>query len=110
VSFFRAADRTLIVGDAFCTTRAESFFDANFTQPAELHGPPSYFTSDWRAAKASVRKLSALDPAAVATGHGKPLSGPEVASALRVLAENFDQIAVPDNVAEGKEPVARHAH
>lgn len=26
VSFFREADRTLLVGDAFCTTKAESFF------------------------------------------------------------------------------------
>jgi glyoxylase-like metal-dependent hydrolase (beta-lactamase superfamily II) len=107
VSFFREADRTLIVGDAFCTTPAESFFAANFTQPAELHGPPSYFTSDWQAAKSSVRQLSGLLPTVVAPGHGKPLSGPQVASALRALADDFDRIAVPDNVMEGKEPVRK---
>ena len=107
VSFFREADRTLIAGDAFCTTPAESFFAANFTQPAELHGPPSYFTSDWQAAKSSVRQLSGLNPVAVAPGHGKPLSGPEVASALRALASDFDRVAVPENVREGKEPVRR---
>jgi glyoxylase-like metal-dependent hydrolase (beta-lactamase superfamily II) len=107
VSFFREADRTLIVGDAFCTTPAESFFAANFSQPAELHGPPSYFTSDWLSAKSSVRKLSGLNPNTVAPGHGKPLSGPDVASGLRTLAEDFERVAVPENVIEGKAPVRK---
>lgn len=101
VSFFRESDRTLIVGDAFCTTKAESFFDANVTTPAELHGPPAYFTSDWGAAKASVRKLAALMPTTVAPGHGKPLSGVEVPAALERLAADFERIAVPDDVKEG---------
>lgn len=98
VSFFRESDRTLLVGDAFCTTKPESFFDANITQPPELHGPPSYFTQDWTAAKASVRKLAALQPSTVATGHGKPLSGTTVAEKLAQLANQFDQIAVPENL------------
>lgn len=103
VSFFRERDRTLLVGDAFCTTKPESFFDASFTQPAELHGPPSYFTSDWSAAMSSVRKLAALEPKTVAPGHGKALAGVEVAEKLRVLAENFERIAVPEDVKEGKQ-------
>ena len=98
VSFFRESDRTLLVGDAFCTTKPESFFDANFTQPAELHGPPSYFTQDWAAARESVRKLAALEPDTVAPGHGKPLTGENVAASLRRLAAEFDAIAVPENV------------
>lgn len=98
VSFFRESDRTLLVGDAFCTTKPESFFDANITQPAELHGPPSYFTQDWAAAKLSVRKLAALQPATVAPGHGKPLTGANVAQELAQLAQRFEQIAVPDNL------------
>ncbi|HLI77685.1 MAG TPA: MBL fold metallo-hydrolase [Acidobacteriaceae bacterium] len=101
VSFFRESDRTLLVGDAFCTTKPESFFAANFTQPAELHGPPAYFTSDWGAAKASVRKLAALEPKTVAPGHGKPLAGAEVAPGLAKLAADFEQIAVPDDVKAG---------
>ena len=101
VSFFRQSDGTLLVGDAFCTTRAESFFDVNFSQPAELHGPPSYFTSDWSAAKLSVRKLAALEPATVAPGHGKPLAGAEVSQALHKLADEFDRIATPDDVKRG---------
>jgi glyoxylase-like metal-dependent hydrolase (beta-lactamase superfamily II) len=97
VSFFREEDRTLLVGDAFCTTKAESFFEAALAQHTELHGPPSYFTSDWAAAKLSVRKLAALSPAVAAPGHGKPLGGPDVAFALRQLAEDFNRIAIPDN-------------
>jgi len=100
VSFFRESDRTLLVGDAFCTTKPESFFDANITQQPELHGPPSYFTQDWDAAKVSVRKLSALRPATVAPGHGKPLSGGTVADTLDKLARDFEQIAVPDNLKQ----------
>lgn len=107
ISFFREEDKTLLVGDAFCTTPAESFFAANFTQPAELHGPPSYFTSNWMAAKASVEKLAALNPLTVAPGHGKPLSGTEVASALQKLATRFDEIAIPDNVKDGREPLRK---
>ena len=98
VSFFRESDRTLLVGDAFCTTKPESFFDANFAQPAELHGPPSYFTSDWAAAERSVKKLAGLEPETVAPGHGKPLTGANVAEALQELAERFTQVAVPENV------------
>ncbi len=101
VSFFRERDGTLLVGDAFCTTPQESFFAANITRPAELHGPPSYFTSDWGAAKVSVRKLAGLQPKTVAPGHGKPLAGPEVASGLGKLAADFERIAVPDDVKKG---------
>lgn len=101
VSFFRESDGTLLVGDAFCTTKPESFFAANFSQPAELHGPPSYFTSDWSAAKVSVRKLAALEPATVAPGHGKPLAGAEVSQALHKLADDFERIAIPEDVRSG---------
>ena len=102
VSFFRGADRTLLVGDAFCTTKPESFFEAALAQHTELHGPPAYFTSDWEAAKLSVRKLAALEPRIVAPGHGKPLTGDDVPVALHKLAEDFNRIAVPDN----KKPTA----
>ena len=109
VSFFRESDRTLLVGDAFCTTKPESFFAANFSQPAELHGPPSYFTSDWGAAKVSVQKLAGLEPRTVAPGHGKPLTGSEVAQGLQKLAENFERIAVPEDVKAGNPGGETHA-
>jgi glyoxylase-like metal-dependent hydrolase (beta-lactamase superfamily II) len=96
VSLFRDADRTLIVGDAFCTTRQESFF-AVATQSPELHGPPAYFTTDWDAARHSVQRLAELRPAIVAPGHGRPMAGRETTEALRQLAERFDQVARPEH-------------
>ena len=74
------------------------FFEVNFLQHSELHGPPAYFTSDWRAAKSSVRRLADLEPATVAPGHGKPLAGADVAESLRKLAGQFEEVAVPENV------------
>ena len=95
VSFYRESDGVLLVGDAFCTTKQESFL-AIATQSAELHGPPAYYTSDWLSAKASVQKLAKLRPNVFAPGHGYPMTGTEVADALEKLAADFDRIAVPD--------------
>ena len=58
VSFYRPDDRALIVGDAFCTTKPESFFEVALAQQPELHGPPSYFTSNWEHAGRSVQRLA----------------------------------------------------
>jgi len=94
VSLFRDADRTLVVGDAFCTTKQESFL-AVATQRPELHGPPAYFTTDWDAARDSVQRLAALRPITVAPGHGRPMKGADVADGLQTLADRFDEIARP---------------
>jgi len=94
VSLFRDGDRTLIVGDAFCTTKQESFF-AVATQTPELHGPPAYFTTDWDAARESVRALAALRPDAVAPGHGPAMSGATTSEAITELAQRFDRVARP---------------
>jgi glyoxylase-like metal-dependent hydrolase (beta-lactamase superfamily II) len=97
VSFFRPSDRSLLVGDAFCTTKPESFFEAALAQHPELHGPPSYFTSDWDAARTSVQRLANLSPSILAPGHGKPLAGDECPSEIAEAVEDFDRIAVPAN-------------
>jgi glyoxylase-like metal-dependent hydrolase (beta-lactamase superfamily II) len=97
VSFWRERDRALIVGDAFITTAQESAY-AVLTQRPELHGPPKYFTPDWLAARDSVRKLAALDPDIVVTGHGPPMKGPRMLEALDQLADHFDEVAVPSSV------------
>jgi len=94
VSLFRDADRALIVGDAFCTTKQESFF-AVATQRPELHGPPAYFTTDWNAARDSVHRLAALEPACIAASHGQPMAGSDAARLLSELAERFDEVALP---------------
>ena len=49
---------------------------APLTQHPRLSGPPAYFTTDWNAAAASVSRLAALEPTAVAPSHGPPISGP----------------------------------
>lgn len=97
ISLFHAENRILLPGDAFCTTKPESFFEAALASQPELHGPPAYFTSDWNRARSSVQRLARLDPVVVAPGHGKPLVGESVAAGLRKLADHFDEIAVPGN-------------
>jgi len=98
VSFWREADRLLIAGDAFITTRQESAY-AVATQEPELHGPPMYYTTDWEAARASVERLAELGPEIVVTGHGRALRGAPMREALETLARDFDRVAVP---AEGR--------
>ncbi len=98
VSFFRESDRTLLVGDAFCTTKSESLYESTIAHDPELHGPPSYFTPDWPSARRSVEKLATLSPSTVAPGHGQPLSGMEVHEGLTKLAQDFDRIALPHDV------------
>jgi len=95
VSFWRESDRMLITGDAFITTNQESAY-AVATQRLELHGPPMYYTADWDSARESVRKLAALEPEYVVTGHGRPMQGNQMRAALRLLAHDFDRIAMPD--------------
>ena len=96
VSLWHEANRTLIAGDAFITTDQESAY-AVATQKLEIQGPPMYLTPDWDSARASVRKLAALQPELVITGHGKALHGAEMREGLQALADNFDEIAVPES-------------
>lgn len=97
VSFFREHDKALIAGDAFCTTKPESFFKSTILQSPELHGPPAYFTSDWNAARASVQRLAELQPQIVAPGHGKPMQGSNLPELLSEMAARFRDVAVPEN-------------
>lgn len=94
VSFFRDEDRVLIAGDAFVTTKQESVYSV-LTQKPELNGPPAYYTSDWDAARDSVRRLAALRPSVMATGHGLPMSGENAADDLQQLASGFDRVNRP---------------
>jgi glyoxylase-like metal-dependent hydrolase (beta-lactamase superfamily II) len=94
ISLWRESDGTLIVGDAFITTAQESAY-AVLTQRPELHGPPMYYTTDWDNARASVARLSALDPEVVITGHGPPMHGSPMRESLRELVDRFDVVAIP---------------
>lgn len=94
VSLYRAADRLLIAGDAFVTTKQESAL-AVLAQRPEIHGPPAYFTPDWQSAHESVKRLAELAPEIAATGHGRPLRGQAMRDALQTLARDFKRLAVP---------------
>lgn len=88
VSFFREADRCLIAGDAVLTTNLDSWFDF-VTKKPELARPPTPLTPDWTAARRSMERLAELHPFMVASGHGIPLSGTDIAGNLRALADDF---------------------
>ncbi len=89
VSFYRPSDRVLIAGDAFVTIKAESLA-ANLSLAPCVSPPPAYFTPDWFAARESIAKLAALEPEVAATGHGIPLQGETMRSALASLSAEFD--------------------
>lgn len=96
ISLYREEDKVLLPGDAFCTTKQESFL-AVAKQKPELHGPPAYYTPDWDSARISVEQLAKLCPKTIAPGHGLPMCGDEVADQLERLAINFDHFALPDH-------------
>ncbi len=96
ISLFRKSDKVLVAGDAFVTTKAESAMCA-LTGSEHLSGPPKYFTYNWTSAADSVRKLAALEPNVIATGHGKPMEGEQMRQSLHNLADHFEQKAVPSH-------------
>jgi len=103
VSFWREDDCSLIVGDAFVTTRQESVYAALLQKP-EMHGPPMYYTPDWDSARESVRALATLEPELVVTGHGRAMEGPDMRGALHALARDFDEVARPKDGRYAREP------
>lgn len=96
ISLFRDADKALIAGDAFITVKQESALSV-VQQNKEIHGPPTYFTTDWAAAEKSVVKLAGMKPLIALTGHGLPVSGAELTVRLEELAGHFKEMAVPDH-------------
>ena len=94
VSLYRERDRVLIAGDAVTTVKQESLVAVAVQRP-ELHGPPAYFTQDWRSATESVGRLAALEPETLASGHGDPRRGPQMRMALRELAARFAEREAP---------------
>lgn len=95
VSLWRDTDRTLIVGDAFVTTRQESVTGALAQKPTLVHRPPAYYTPNWDAARDSVQLLAGLNPSLAATGHGHPMTEGQMDPGLQNLARNFDEVARP---------------
>ena len=86
VAYVRPGDRTVLSGDAVLTLEVNSW-PGVLRQRQGLSGPPWYTTWDRRAAAASIRAIAALEPNALAAGHGLPLAGPGTAGAVRSFAE-----------------------
>lgn len=95
ISLFRENDRTLIVGDAFCTVKQESLMSV-LSQSEEISGPPKYLTTDWKAAEASVKRLQQIKPMLAIPSHGKPMKGNELSQHLELLTHHFKEIAKPE--------------
>jgi hydroxyacylglutathione hydrolase len=75
VSFWRAADRTLICGDVFFNMHL-------LTTSPGLHQPPDLFTPDPAENRRSERRLAGLEPDTVGFGHG-PVLRDDAARRLR---------------------------
>jgi len=94
ISIFRSSDRVLISGDAVVTVRQDSFYKVLF-QIEEVNGPPRYLTTDWNAARESVRTLAKLEPEVLLSGHGGVMKGKKMRKELADLAHRFDEKALP---------------
>jgi glyoxylase-like metal-dependent hydrolase (beta-lactamase superfamily II) len=93
VAFFRTHDRVLIAGDAVVTVNLNSIWGILLWSLRRNHqqisGPPWYSTWNWRMAKESVALLARLEPRLLATGHGLPVSGEDIARELHTCADHF---------------------
>jgi len=79
IGLWRAADRVALVSDTVYLTTMTG-------RPAPAHVPQEAYNLDTEQARASIRKLAALDPAVVAVGHLGPLTGPAVRAELERAA------------------------
>ena len=79
VSFWRAADRTLICADVFFNMHL-------FTTIPGLRQPPHLFTTDPAENRRSERRLAALEPSTVGFGHG-PVLRDDAARRLREFVQ-----------------------
>jgi hydroxyacylglutathione hydrolase len=86
IGLFRESDRLALVTDTVYlidSTRLKALPEG------EASVPHPVWNWDHAAAKDSVRKLAALEPAKVCPGHALPLEGPGVGKALRDAAERY---------------------
>ncbi|MBC8104019.1 MAG: SDR family NAD(P)-dependent oxidoreductase [Cytophagales bacterium] len=88
VSLLREADGVLLAGDAVTTMDLDSW-SAQATERQEVQRPPTPLTTNWEAARVSVRSLAERMPSVVAAGHGIPIHGPQATVQLQDLAARF---------------------
>ncbi|HEY1834113.1 MAG TPA: ester cyclase [Solirubrobacteraceae bacterium] len=80
IGLWRESDRLALVSDCFYTLDG-------FGRDSEPHLPMALYNYDTEQARASIRKLAALEPAAAWPGHAKPLTG-DVRGQLERAAES----------------------
>lgn len=85
VAYVRARDRVVVSGDALLTLRVNTW-SGLLRGRRGLSAPPWYTTWDRAAATASIAAISDLEPAVLASGHGRPIVGPGTAAAVRAFA------------------------
>jgi glyoxylase-like metal-dependent hydrolase (beta-lactamase superfamily II) len=90
VVFFRPSDRVAIAGDAVLTT---PFFGV-VPGWQKLARPPRMSSSSWRRTMESIAALAGLEPRVLATGHGVPMTGPELARQLHAFSDRCSMPAV----------------
>lgn len=86
IGLFRESDRLALVTDTVYlidSTRLKALPEGEASVPYPV------WNWDHAAAKDSVRKLAALEPAKVCAGHGLPLEGPGIGEALAGAAEKY---------------------
>jgi len=88
VAFFRESDRVLLAGDAIATMDLDSWSGLPSGRQ-QLSRPPSPFTCDWDATRASLQTLSKLRPNVLGCGHGIPLSDPGLPDRLEEFTVRF---------------------
>jgi glyoxylase-like metal-dependent hydrolase (beta-lactamase superfamily II) len=88
ISLFRDSDRVLLAGDVLATVDMDSWSGLIGARPL-LARPPTPFTVDWEAARASVRQLASLRPNVVGCGHGVPISDSDLPERLEQFAQRF---------------------
>jgi len=87
-SYFRAADRVLITGDALLTVSARSLWGVLPGQH-QVSGPPRISTWDWAAAVNSATRLAGLEPQVLAPGHGTPMTATATPAAVRAFSDRL---------------------
>lgn len=88
VSLWNEEEGILIAGDAVVTLHQNNPLAVLSGAPVIFH-PPPYATYNWGHARQSARALAELEPRHLCAGHGKPMSGPQVAKELQRFAARF---------------------
>ncbi len=81
IALYRDSDRLALTTDCFCTLD-------DWGRDTDPHVPMATYNHDTEQARASIRKLAALEPAACWPGHANALTGNDVRERLERAAES----------------------